>query len=173
MLDRILSVWSRVETVIIGILVLAALLTFLGGAAVRVLAPHMAVDWADEVALYFIIWGTLLAGSVLAAEGRHINTEIIVALLPPRARRAVGVAVGALTLAFCATVAWYGWEAYQFSAMLDDRSGSSLRTPQAWALFLALPVGMGLLCLRIVLLALQGRGITDAGHDLPAPDRKD
>lgn len=173
MLDRILTIWSRVETVIIGILVLAALFTFLGGAAVRVIAPRLAVDWADEVALYFIIWGTLLAGSVLAAEGRHINTEIIVGLLRPPVRRAVAIAVGALTLVFCAIVTWYGWEAYQFSRMLDDRSGSSLRTPQSWALFLALPVGMGLLCLRIVLLAIQGRGITHAGHEAPDPDRKD
>lgn len=173
MLDRILNIWSRIETAIIALLVLAALITFLGGAAVRVTAPRMAVDWADEVALYFIIWGTLLAGSVLAAEGRHINTEIIVVLLPRRARRVVAIAVGGLTLAFCAVVTWYGWEAYRFSAMLDDRSGSSLRTPQSWALFLALPVGMGLLCLRIVLLAIQGRGITHAGHEPPAPERKD
>ena len=172
MLDRILHIWSRVETVIIGIFVLAALFTFLGGAALRVMAPALSVDWADEVALYFIIWGTLLAGSVLAAEGRHINTEIVVNLLPARGRRLVGIGVGAVTLGFCLVVTWYGWEAYEFSRMLDDRSGSSLRTPQSWALFLALPVGMGLLCLRIVLLALQGRGITQSAHDLPDTDRK-
>lgn len=160
MLDRILSLWSRIETAIIGVLVLCALFTFMGGAAIRVLAPQHAVDWAEEVALYFIIWGTALSGSVLAAESRHINTEIIVNALPPRVRHAVKWAVLALSLAFCATVAAYGWEGYAFSAMLDDRSGSSLRTPQSWALFLALPVGMGLMALRIFLLALRGRGIT-------------
>lgn len=165
MIDRILAVWSRIETVVIGLLVLAALFTFLGGAALRVFAPHRAIDWADEVALYFIIWGTMIAGSVLAAEGRHISTEIVVALFPRRLRRAVGLAMWALTLGFCLVVAWYGWEAFQFSRMLDDRSGSSLRTPQAWALFLALPVGMALLALKIMLLALRGRGITATdGH---------
>jgi len=65
-----------------------------------------------------------------------------------------------LTLAFCAAVAWYGWEAFRFSLMLDDRSASSLRVRQAWALFLALPLGMGLLVVRILLLALTGRAIT-------------
>ena len=44
--------------------------------------------------------------------------------------------------------------------MLDDRSASSLRVRQAWALFLALPLGMGLLVVRILLLALTGRAIT-------------
>lgn len=160
MIDRILTVWSRVETILIGLLVLAALFTFLGGAGLRVFAPHRAVDWADEVALYFIIWGTLIAGSVLAAEGRHINTEIVVALFRPRLRRAIAIGMWALTFGFCLIVAWYGWEAYEFSKMLDDRSGSSLRTPQAWALFLPLPLGMALLTLKMLLLALAGRGIT-------------
>ena len=167
MLERILTVWSRVETVLIGLLVLCALFTFMGGAALRVLAPQHAVDWADEVALYFIIWATALGGSVLAAEGRHINTEILVGGLPPHLRRAALVFSGLLTLGFCMAMAWFGWQAFEFSKMLDDRSGSSLRTPQAWTLFLALPVGMGLLALRILLLALAGRGITTAAEALP------
>ena len=160
MIDRILTIWSRIETALIGLLVLCALATFMGGAAVRVLAPQHAVDWAEEIALYFIIWATALAGSTLAAEGRHINTEIALSGLRPPARRAVTLATGVLTLAFCAAVAWYGWEAFRFSLMLDDRSASSLRVRQAWALFLALPLGMGLLVVRILLLALTGRAIT-------------
>ncbi|MCW1932870.1 TRAP transporter small permease [Pararhodobacter zhoushanensis] len=167
MLERLLSIWSRIETVLIGTLVLCALFTFMGGAALRVLAPQHAVDWADEVALYFIVWATALGGSVLAAEGRHINTEILVTGLPPHLRRAAVLFTGALTLAFCAAMFWFGWEAFEFSKMLDDRSASSLRTPQAWTLFLALPVGMGLMALRIVLLAIVGRGITTAAEALP------
>jgi TRAP-type C4-dicarboxylate transport system permease small subunit len=170
MIDRVLAVWSRIETAVIGLLVLAALFTFLGGAALRVFAPRYAIDWADEVALYFIIWGTLIAGSVLAAEQRHIHTEILVAQFPPPLRRLAALSTGGLTLGFCAVMAWFGWEAFAFSLMLDDRSGSSLRTPQAWALFLPLPLGMGLLAAKIVLLALAGRGIT-APEDHSGRDR--
>lgn len=162
MIERILAIWSRIETALIGVLVLCALATFMGGAAVRVLAPRLAVDWADEVALYFIVWATAIAGSVLAAEGRHINTEIMLGGLSTRNRRLVTLFTGALTLGFCTAMTWYGWEAFRFSQMLDDRSGSSLRTPQSWALFLALPIGMGLMVLRVTLLALTGRGITTA-----------
>lgn len=165
MLDRILSIWSRIETIVIGLLVLAALATFMGGAVLRHVSPRNSVDWADEVALYFIVWASVLAGSVLAAERRHINTEILLGGLSDSARRALGLAVGLLTLAFCATMAWYGWKAYLFSDMLDDRSGSSLRTPQSWALFLALPVGMGLMVAKMIVLALAGRGITASAGD--------
>ena len=166
MLERILSIWSRIETIVIGLLVLAALATFMGGAVLRHASPRNSVDWADEVALYFIVWASVLAGSVLAAERRHINTEILLGGLSDRARRALGLAVGLLTLGFCAAMAWYGWKAYLFSDMLDDRSGSSLRTPQSWALFLALPVGMALMVLKMLMLALAGRGLTAStgGH---------
>lgn len=164
MLDRFLSVWSRIETVLIGLLVCGALSTFMGGAALRFFSPRNSVDWADEVALYFIVWATAVAGSVLAAEGRHINTEIVIGATPPRIHRAAKLFTGALTLTFCAVMGWYGWEAFEFSLMLDDRSGSSLRTPQAWFLFLALPVGMALMVAKITLLALAGRGITTAAE---------
>ncbi|GGL61575.1 TRAP transporter small permease [Wenxinia marina] len=168
MIDRILTVWSRIETVLIGILVLCSLATFLGGAAVRTLAPQYAVDWAEEVSLYFIIWATVLSGSVLAAEGRHINTEIVTDLMPPRAKRAVGIGMTLLTLAFCIAMAIFGWQAFDFALMLDERSGSSLRTPQAWTVFLALPVGMALIVVRILLLAATGRGITPVAEpELP------
>ena len=41
--------------------------------------------------------------------------------------------------------------------LLDERSASSLRTPQAYAVFLALPVGMALILARIAILLLVGR----------------
>lgn len=163
MLDRLLAIWSRIETAVIGVLVLCALGTFLGGAVLRHVSPRNSIDWADEVALYFIVWASVLAGSVLAAEGRHINTEILLGGLSPRKRRMLGTFVGLLTLLFCATMAWFGWEAYLFSQMLDDRSGSSLRTPQSWSLFLALPIGMGLMVLKMLALALAGRGLGTSG----------
>ena len=96
MIDRFLKAWSRLETVLIGLLVLCALFTFMGGAVVRVLAPQHAVDWADEVALYFIVWASIIAGSVLAAEGRHINTEIVTGALPARWQKAAAIFTFAL-----------------------------------------------------------------------------
>jgi TRAP-type C4-dicarboxylate transport system permease small subunit len=166
-IERILSVWSRIETTLIGILVLCSLAVFLGGAVVRALAPQHAVDWAEEVSLYFIIWATVLSGSVLAAEGRHINTEIVTGALPPTPRKVVTAAMLLLTLGFCVAMTVYGWQAFRFALMLDERSGSSLRTPQGWAVFLALPVGMALIVARICLLAVTGRGITPT--DQPQP----
>lgn len=157
MIDRILHIWTRIEALLIGALILGALAVFLGGAALRAFAPIHAVDWAEEVALYGIVWATVLAGSSLVAEGRHIYTEVFLAALGPRGRRALGWAVTAVATGFCAAMMIYGWQAYEFSLLLDERSASSLRVPQGYAIFLALPVGMALILGRVTLMLLAGQ----------------
>ncbi len=143
--------------ILIGCLIFAALGCFLGGAVVRALAPLHAVDWAEEIAIYCIIWASVLSGSVLVAERRHIATEVVIAALGPRLQRVLGWVVTVLTIAFCAAMAVYGWQAVDFALLLDERSASTLRMPQAWAVFLALPVGMVLILGRIGLILLQGQ----------------
>lgn len=157
MIDTILKIWGRIETALIGIAILSALAVFLGGAAIRVLFPTDSIDWAEEVALYFIIWATALSGSSLVAEGRHIHTEVFVGMLRPKLRHALGWAMTALSTAFCITIMIYGWQAYEFAGMLDERSASSLRTPQDWTVFLSLPVGMALIVGRVGLMIAAGR----------------
>jgi TRAP-type C4-dicarboxylate transport system permease small subunit len=157
MVDIIMRIWTRIETILVGILILTALAIFLGGAGMRVLAPTHSVDWAEEVALYCIVWATVLSGSSLVAEGRHISTEVFVSTLSPTWRRLTGWFVTALIAGFCAAMAWYGWKAFGFALLLDERSASSLRTPQAYALFLALPVGMVLILGRMALMVISGK----------------
>ena len=169
MIPQILRVWTRIETVLIGLSIMAALAVFLGGALVRVVAPAHAIDWAEEVALYFIIWATVLSGSSLVAEGRHIRTEVFVAQLAPGLRRGLGWAMMALSVGFVAAMMLYGWQAYGFALLLDERSASSLRAPQGYLVFLALPVGMALILGRVGLMLLDGQrpfiGTTE--HKLP------
>lgn len=157
MIHRILTLWTRIEAILIGSLVLAALAVFLGGAALRAFAPLHAVDWAEEVALYGIVWATVLAGSSLVAEGRHIYTEVFLSALGPRARRALGWVMTLVATGFCAAMMVYGWQAYGFALMLDERSASTLRVPQGYAVFLALPVGMALILGRVGLMLLAGQ----------------
>ncbi|MGH1330045.1 MAG: TRAP transporter small permease [Paracoccaceae bacterium] len=156
MINRILIIWTWVETLLIGLLILAALGSFMGGALLRAIAPMHAVDWAEEVSLYFIIWATVLSGSVLVAERRHIATEIFISMLPTAWQRFMGWAMTLLTIGFCAAMAIYGWQAYEFALLLDERSASTLRAPQGPLVFLALPVGMMLILGRVFLMLLQG-----------------
>ena len=169
MIPRILHVWSRVETVLIGVLLIIALVIFLGGGLLRVVAPAFAVDWATEVSIYFIIWATVLAGAAIVQEDRHLHTEVFIAALSPRMRRVLGWAMSILSIVFIAVMLVYGWQAYEFSNLLDERSGSSLRTPQGFAVFLPLPVGMALILVRCALMLMNGH--RPFGHLSNAPER--
>ncbi|MFV0245172.1 MAG: TRAP transporter small permease [Qingshengfaniella sp.] len=156
MISKILAVWTRVEMILIGCLIFAALTCFLGGALIRVFAPGHAVDWAEEVSLYCIIWATMFSGSVLVAERRHIATEVVINALGRSRQVTLGWFVTALTIVFCIAMLIFGWQAFDFALLLDERSGSTLRAPQGWAVFLALPVGMALILGRIALMLVQG-----------------
>lgn len=154
------------EIRLIGLSILAALFVFLGGALLRALAPGHAIDWAEEVALYGIIWATVLSGSAIVAEKRHIFTEVFISRLPEPARNIIGWAMSLLTACFCAAMIYFGWQAFEFALLLDERSASTLRAPQAYTVFLALPVGMALILIRIALLMLGGEQMTDAQTDI-------
>jgi TRAP-type C4-dicarboxylate transport system permease small subunit len=172
MINRILAAWTRIEAVLIGLLLLAALVVFLGGAALRTLAPLHSVDWAEEVALYGIIWATALAGASLVAEGRHINTEVFLSMLPPSLRVVIGWAMTVLSVGFCVAMMVYGWQAFEFALLLDERSASSLRVEQGWAVFLALPVGMALIIGRVGLMLVAGqRPFAGDGASHQSPQR--
>jgi len=154
-LEGFQAAWKRVEVVVIGVLITLALGIFLLGSAMRTFAPAYAIDWAEEVTIYLIIWATLLSGATLAADREHISAQIATHLLPERARYYLSIGVEVLTLAFCMLMAWLGMQAVLFAQMLDERSASTLQVPQAWALYLALPVGMTLIVVRVALLLLR------------------
>lgn len=134
----------------IGLLVVLALGVFLYGSLVRTLAPSLAIDWSEEVTIYLIVWATLLSGGTLAADRSHVSAQIFVHRLSPLARRRLQIGIDLLTLIFCGLVVWLGVEAVLFADMLDERSASTLQAPQAWVLYLALPVSMALIVARIV-----------------------
>ncbi|MBV7379966.1 TRAP transporter small permease [Maritimibacter dapengensis] len=169
MIPRILNVWSRVETFLIGILLIIALVVFLGGGLLRIVAPGYAIDWATEVSIYFIIWATVLAGAAIVQEDRHLHTEVFIAALSPQLRRILGWAMSILSIAFIAVMLVYGWQAYEFSNLLDERSGSSLRAPQGFAVFLPLPIGMALILVRCALMLMNGQ--RPFGHLSSTPER--
>lgn len=166
MIETFMRRWTQVETVLVGILLVVALTVFLWGSVLRYFSPANAIDWAEEIAAYCIVWATVISGSALMHEKRHITTDLVAASMPASVARIVAFAMVLLTLGFCAVMAWYGWEATQFADLLDERSASTLRLPMAWMLFLALPVGMVLMVLRLAIMIATGtRSISSETED--------
>jgi TRAP-type C4-dicarboxylate transport system permease small subunit len=159
--ERILEHWRRLETLVIGALVVLALGIFLYGSLIRTLAPSLAIDWSEEVTIYLIVWATLLSGGTLTSERAHVSAQMLVQRWSARARRRLQAGIDILMLSFCCLMLWLGMEGVLFADMLDERSASTLEAPQAWVLYLALPAGMLLIVVRLILLLLLDRPAGD------------
>jgi len=64
--------------------------------------------WAEELTQYQMIWITYLGAGLALREGRHVAVDLLDQALAPRWQRALRAAMGALILAFLATLAVLG-----------------------------------------------------------------
>jgi TRAP-type C4-dicarboxylate transport system permease small subunit len=155
--EKVREYWRRFEAGVIGVLVVFALGLFLYGSLARSFAPALAIDWSEEVTIYLIAWATLLSGGAITAERGHVSANMLGHLLSPLAQRRLAIGIDIVVLAFCTLMLWLGIEGVLFAHLLDERSASTLQAPQAWGLYLALPVSMLLIAARLALSLFLAR----------------
>ena len=115
----------------------------------------VSLSWAEEAMLFLMIGCVFLGAGPVGWAGRHIRMDVVIALLPPRARKAFDVFSDLVTIATCVALAIFAWPVMTMLTELDQRSQSAnipLVIPQA-----ALPLGLLLMALLIaVRLFVQG-----------------
>src|SRR5580698_6143018 len=107
----------------------------------------VSLSWAEEAMLFLMIGCVFLGAGPVGWMGRHIRMDVVVSLLPPRARAAFEIFSDLVTIATCVALAIFAWPVMTMLAELDQRSESAnipLVIPQA-----ALPVGLLLMALLI------------------------
>jgi C4-dicarboxylate transporter DctQ subunit len=136
--------WDKAERFLIGLLGLAAMIIGLVQVVGRYVAPRYAISWAEEVIVYLIIWGIMLAASQLVRTDGHVRPDLVLRAVPPRIQRWMEVINCIAALAFCIGLAWYGWSIVVTSWQLDERSSSDLQFPM-WLYSAAVPTGAALM----------------------------
>ncbi len=136
---------SRLEEVIIGILLLIASIILFSNVVARYVFNE-SFSWATEVVRYQIIWMVFIGGSVAARRGMHIGVDIIIKFSGPRIRKAVLLIVYTIAIAFCVYVAYYGFELVMRSRAWGQVSPAA-QIPMWW-MQLAIPVGAILMGVR-------------------------
>jgi TRAP-type C4-dicarboxylate transport system permease small subunit len=94
-----------------------------------------------------MIGAVFLAAAPVGWLGRHIRMDVVVSLLPPRARAAFEIFSDLVTIATCVMLAVFAWPVMTMLAELDQRSGMAnipLVIPQA-----VVPLGLLLMALLI------------------------
>lgn len=116
------------------------------------------VRGGGEVSRYALIWSAALGASVATRERRHIATDAVANLLERRgaARAALwaNIIVAVLTTIVVAYLAFAGWVLWQ-SLPIQTRESAALRIPIRWVA-IALPIGLGVMTLRLLGSAISG-----------------
>ncbi len=136
--------FGTIESVFGAVLLLAALVLFLTGSGFRLIGISAGGGWIEEVTVYLVVWGVLLAASSVVAHNENVRVDIFLRLMGPRMRRRADILASLSGAAFCLVLAWFGWKVAEFSVLLDERGPSFLQIPMVWY-YAALPVSM-LLC---------------------------
>jgi TRAP-type C4-dicarboxylate transport system permease small subunit len=103
------------------------------------------IPWTEEVARLCLVWVTFVGTYLAMRRGQHIVMDTAYVLLGPRGRFVCDVAGLAMLVAFLGVLVWYG---AQYAAAFWKAPSPYLGFPMG-LVYLALPVGAGLLLLAI------------------------
>jgi len=160
-LDRIRRGLQRAAKVLIAALKITAgamLIASVGINFANIIGRYffsVSLSWAEEAMLFLMIGCVFLGAGPVGWMGRHIRMDVVISLLPRRARMAFDVLSDLVTIATCIVLSIFAWPVMTMLAELDQRSESAnipLVIPQA-----TLPVGLSLMALLIAIrLFVQG-----------------
>ena len=144
------TLWDKAERILIGLMGSLAMLIGLVQVAGRYIAPRYAISWAEEVIVYLIVWGIMLAASQLVRTDGHVRPDLVLRAVAPPVQRWMEVINCIAALAFCIGLGWYGWSIVATSWQLDERSASDLQFP-IWLYSAAIPTGAMLMTGRYLI----------------------
>jgi TRAP-type C4-dicarboxylate transport system permease small subunit len=105
--------------------------------------------WQTEYAIYAVVAATFIGSAYVLTQKGHVNVDLLPMALPARPRFVLNLVTDALSLAFCALLAWSGWIYFHEAWAEGWRTASVARLP-LWIPLLPLPLGIALLCLQYV-----------------------
>jgi len=112
----------------------------------------VSIPWAEEMMLFLMIGAVFLGIGPVGWLGRHIRMDVVVSLLPPRARELFEIFSDVVTVATCVMLAVFAWPVMTMLAELDQRSAMAnipLVVPQAVVPFGLLLMGL-LIAVRLL-----------------------
>ena len=124
----------------------------------------ISIPWAEEIMLFLMVGCVFTGCCAVAWEGRQIRMDVVLAMLPPKAREFLDVVSDLVMMATAVAVTAFAWPVIAQLAEFDERSQAAnfpLYVPQAMV-----PLGYSLMALLIALrLLIRTRaGHTDAPH---------
>ena len=169
--NRLIVGLANLSMAIAALGVLAMCLLVTGAVAVRYVF-NWPVVWVPEIVGYLMVALVFLALGETMLAGRHIKIDLVVGRLPRRLRDVVELFTLTLSVGVAGFFAWHGVNTMLRSLEYGRRDAFGALNLPLWIPQLALPIGLSVLTLVVVLLAcrklrdvLYGSGSHDAGSD--------
>lgn len=146
------SLPERVAEIIVVPLMLGIIgIGFVGVCLRFMFGGRYALFWSEEVIRYSFIWLFWICAPVLVWRGALFSVDLLVDALPQRLRAVIKILTNLGALLLMGTYVYYGW----IMAQINGRQFSSaLSLPLFW-IYLAIPVGAGLVALMIFIQTAQ------------------
>jgi C4-dicarboxylate transporter DctQ subunit len=155
-------VLDRLEEILIATLMAAATLLIFVAVVHRYLAGmpipglqdwllHVNLSWAQELCIFMFVWMAKFGAAYGVRTGIHVGVDVLVNRLAPGRRKVMilfGLLAGALFTGIVATLGGIMvWRIGHTSQVSPD-----LELPM-WLVYLAIPLGSGLMCFRFLQVA--------------------
>ena len=157
MLNPIINALRQALSASVALLV-AALLVIMVLQIVARYGFNASLIWAEEICRYLLIWASFLAAFAAYERGEIAAVTLFQDRLPRAAGLLCAALCNLLGLVFVVTLAWYGLRYAErigsqpipaLGFLLTDLFGPQAVAPSMFWVYLALPVGMGLLGIRL------------------------
>lgn len=141
--------------------------------------------WAEETCRYLLVWVSFLGAALAHERGELAAVPILRDALPRAAGLGLAILANLCGIALLVVLAWYGTIYAQrmggapipaMGFLLPDLFGPEVPIPRMVWVYAALPVGLGLLALRLAvdighyLYSLRHGGRAADLRDIPPPD---
>jgi C4-dicarboxylate transporter, DctQ subunit len=109
------------------------------------------LSWAQEACIYMFVWMAKFGAAYGVRTGIHVGVDVVINHMPPRVRTKFvlfGLFAGAF---FTATVASFGGS-FVWQLAHTDQTSPDMELPM-WLVYMAIPLGSGLMCFRFLQVA--------------------
>ena len=126
-------------------------MVLLTGAQIVCRLCFTALVWSEEVSRYLLVWSTFLGASCVYKRLGHINVTLIRELFPPSLQKLMQITVHILCGAFFLLAVYYG---IKYMGLQSRQLSAALRIKMSY-IYIAIPLGCGIMALHVVDLLLQ------------------
>ncbi len=107
------------------------------------------LDWTEELARYLSIWSVMFGCSYAMKTDSHLEMTILRSLAGPRLRKFIHAFACLMCLLFCLIMLYASMQSIE-NIRWSEQLTPAMQIP-AWIIWMAMPVGMGLMGIQAVI----------------------